>query len=198
MKLSTTAALFALAAAQGANAIDFDFRDFEGLWESPEQVVISGGTERRLGKTTLATVQCGATGDFRKAKCDVNAVIEDSPLCRSNSLGFVNAVADKMFILDQFDADSGETKVLMINVNCCNPATANAADPNNGCEPLADIWGHGEGMLNAQFTMLPGKSNNHVRAIFAKLGAGPSSDPFDDLEVDVTFRRTAGGFKSYD
>ena len=184
MKISATAALFALAASTpGANAVDFDFRDFEGLWEGTDPVVKSAG-DLRIGQTVLATVQCGATGDFRKASCDVIAVIEAAPLC-----GGRNAVAEKMFILDQFDADTGMTDVLTLDVKCCTPAGC-AAMPDTGLGP-------GEGKLHGQFTMLPGKSNNHVRAITAKIGAGPSSDPFDLLEVDVQLRRTAGGFKSY-
>ena len=185
MKLSSTAALFALAAAQGANAVDFDFRELEGLWESPSQVI---GGSTNTGLTTLATVQCEATGDFRKAMCEITGVINDSSLCLAAPGN--NAVADGKFILDQFDADTGMTKVLMINVNCCSP------NPTIGCSAMPSA-GIGEGMLNLQLTMLPGKSNNHVRAIEAKLGTGPSDDPFGTLEVDVQFRRTAGGFKSY-
>ena len=138
----------------------------------------------RLGQTVLATVQCGATGDFCKASCDVIAVIEETPLC-----GGANAVVEKMFILDQFDADTGMTDVLTLDVKCCTPTAGCAAIPDTGL---------GEGKLHDLFTMLAGKSNNHLRAITAKIGAGPSSDPFDLLEVDVQLRRTAGGFKSYD
>ena len=52
-------------------------------------------------------------------------------------------------------------------------------------------------MINAQFTMLPGKNNNYVRAIDAKVGGG-NDDPFDGTEINLQLRRTAGGFKSYD
>ena len=180
--ISATAALLALAATTpGANAVDFDFREFEGLWEGTDPVITSP-VDARLGQTVLATVKCGATGDFRKASCDVIAVVEAAPLC-----GQRNAVAEKMFILDQFDPDTGMTDVLTLDVKCCTPT---------GCDEMPDT-GLGPGALHGQFTMLPGKSNNHVRAITAKIGAGPSSDPFDLLEVDVQLRRTAGGFKSY-
>uniref|UniRef100_A0A6U0J4R0 Plastid lipid-associated protein/fibrillin conserved domain-containing protein n=1 Tax=Minutocellus polymorphus TaxID=265543 RepID=A0A6U0J4R0_9STRA len=192
MKLSTTAAVLALAAAQGVNAVDFDFREFEGLWENPNAVIDSVNS----GLTALASVQCEATGDFRKAMCEVTAVINDSALCLdADNVNAVNAVAEGKFIMDQFDEESGETKVLMINVKCCDPG-ADAAAANNGCVPMPDR-GIGAGMLNAQLTMLAGKSNNNVRAIDAKLGTGPSNDPFDTLEIDIQFRRTAGGFKSY-
>ena len=87
------------------------------------------------------------------------------------------------FILDQFDADTGSTKVLMVTAKCC--------DDQSVCLPATPV------MLNAQFTMLPGKSNNHVRAIDVKLGSGPSDKPFDDIEMTTQLRRTAGGFKSY-
>lgn len=180
MKISATAALLALAAtAQGANAVDFDFREFEGLWEGTDPVARSAD-DLRVGKKILATIQCGATGDFRKASCDVIFVLEEAPLC-----GGGNAVVETMFILDQFDADTGMTDVLTLDAKCCTPGAGCVARPDTGLGP------HG------LFTLLPGKSNNHVRAIAAKIGAGPSSDPFDQNEVDVQLRRTAGGFKSY-
>lgn len=186
MKISATATLLALAATTpGANAVDFDFRDFEGLWEGIGPVVKKAGVKGYApSKTVLATIQCGATGDFRKASCDIIAVIEAAPFCLGS-----NAVIEKMFILDQFDADTGMTDMLALDVKCCTPA---------GCAAMPDTkLGPGEGKLHGQFTMLPGKSNKHVRAITAKIGAGPSSDPFDLLEVEVQLRRTAGGFKSY-
>ena len=197
MKLSTTAALFALAATKGANAIDFDFRDFEGLWESPSQVYVKDTLLGNPPNTVtdleaLATVQCKATGDFRKAMCELTAVINESILCPTGpDTDNINAVGDGKFILDQFDADTGKTKVLMLNVNCCDTNTT------IGCNPMQNI-GLGAGMINAQLTMLPGKSNNHVRAIEAKFGTGSSSKPFDALEIDVQYRKIAGGFKSYD
>lgn len=40
MKFLTTAAILSLAVAQGVYAVDFDFRDFEGLWESNEVEVV--------------------------------------------------------------------------------------------------------------------------------------------------------------
>ena len=162
---ATAAALLALAATTpGASAVDFDFRDFEGLWEGQWE-----------GLTVLATIKCGATGDFRKASCDIIGVVEEAPLC-----GQRDAVVEKMFILDQFDADTGMTDVLTLNMKCCTP---------DGCVESPDT-GLGPGALHGQFTILPGKSNNHVRAITARLGDG-------SLQADVQLRRTAGGFKSY-
>ena len=195
MKLSTTAALFALAAAKGATAVDFDFRDFEGLWESPSLVYVKGlgnAPNTVTGAESLGTVQCKATGDFRKAMCEFTAVFTEGDFCAA-ALGAQgpNAVADGKLILDQFDADTGKTKVLMLNVNCCN------TNSTIGCAPMPNL-GLGPGMVNAQFTMLPGKSNNHVRAIEAKFGTGTSSKPFDSLEAKVQYRKIAGGFKSYD
>ena len=187
MKLSTTAAVLALAAAQGANAIDFDFRNFEGLWESTSGTI---GADT-ISKETLATVVCEATGDFRKAMCEMTAVVNDPPiaLCSAG----LNLVIEGKWILDQFDADTGETKVLMLNTKCCNPAASAAA---TGCVGGPDL-GMGASMINAQFTMLPGKNNNYVRAIDAKIGGG-TDDPFDEIEINLQLRRTAGGFKSYD
>jgi len=187
MKLSTTAAVLALAAAQGANAIDFDFRNFEGLWESPFGTIGAN----TIAKETLATAVCEATGDFRKAMCEMTAVINDFPGgCNAT---YPNLVIEGKWILDQFDADTGETKVLMLNTKCCNPAASAAA---TGCVDGPDL-GMGASMINAQFTMLPGKNNNYVRAIDAKVGGG-NDDPFDGTEINLQLRRTAGGFKSYD
>ena len=185
MKLSTTAALFALAAAQGANAIDFDFRNFEGLWESPSAAV--DGVD--VGKTTLATVTCEATGDFRKAMCEMTAVVNESPAC----VGYPNLVIEGKWILDQFDADTGATKVLMFNTKCCN---SEAGADVGKCEDGPDL-GIGPSMINAQLTMLAGKNNNYVRAIDVKVGGGDDK-PFDETEIDYQLRRTAGGFKAYD
>ena len=181
MKLSTTAAVLALAAAQGANAIDFDFRNFEGLWESPFGTIGAN----TIAKETLATAVCEATGDFRKAMCEMTAVINDFPGgCNAT---YPNLVIEGKWILDQFDADTGETKVLMLNTKCCGVY---------GCLALPDL-GIGAGMANAQFTMLPGKNNNYVRAIDAKIGGG-TDEPFDETEINLQLRRTAGGFKAYD
>ena len=196
MKLSTTAAVLALAAAQGANAIDFDFRNFEGLWESDYgTLAVDGGAPRTTGLGTLATVTCEATGDFRKAMCEMTAVVNDFvsdaglPLCNAAS---PNLDIEGKWILDQFDADTGETKVLMLNTKCCNPAAAAGAE----CAAGPDL-GIGASMINAQFTMLPGKNNNYVRAIDGKVGGG-TDEPFDAYEIDLQLRRTAGGFKAYD
>ena len=193
MKLSTTAAVLALAAAQGANAIDFDFRNFEGLWESNHATItgtrFSGATiTRKMG--TLATVQCEATGDFRKAMCNMTAVANEFGKCVNSDATYPNLVIEGKWILDQFDADTGETKVLMLNTKCCSV---------DGCQVGDDgpDLGTGSGMVNAQFTMLAGKNNNYVRAIDAKIGGGTDT-PFKDTEIDLQLRRTAGGFKAYD
>ena len=122
MKLSAPAAVLALAAsAQRVSATDFDFRDFEGLWESTSGTI---GADT-ISKETLATVVCEATGDFRKAMCEMTAVINDFPGgCNAT---YPNLVIEGKWILDQFDADTGETKVLMLNTKCCNPAASAAA-----------------------------------------------------------------------
>ena len=184
MKLSTTAAVLALAAAQGANAIDFDFRNFEGLWESNSGTfAVAGGAPATSPLGTLATVTCEATGDFRKAMCEMTAVVNESPAC----VGYPNLVIEGKWILDQFDADTGATKVLMFNTKCCN---SEAGADVGKCEDGPDL-GIGPSMINAQLTMLAGKSNNYVRAIDVKVGG-------DDLNVNLQLRRTAGGFKAYD
>ena len=195
MKISATAAVLALAAAsaQRVSATDFDFRDFEGLWESNHATFT--GT-RAMGTTitrkmgTLATVQCEATGDFRKAMCEMTAVANEFGKCVSTNATYPNLVIEGKWILDQFDADTGETKVLMLNTKCCSV---------DGCQVGDDgpDLGTGSGMVNAQFTMLAGKNNNYVRAIDAKIGGG-TDEPFDINEIDLQLRRTAGGFKSYD
>ena len=124
--------------------------------------------------------------------CELSAVLTNASLCDVNG-NQPNAVAEAQFILDQFDADTGMTKVLMGNVNCCSPDSA------IGCSAIAITnidQGLTDGMMNFQLTMLPGKSNNHVRAIAAKFGGG-DDEPFDIIEADLQLRRTAGGFKSY-
>lgn len=192
MKLSTTAALFALAAAQGANAIDFDFRDFEGLWESADLNVVKAASSTDQGQTglsTLSTFSCKATGDFRKAMCEFDIVIPDSESYKDNFIcedviDSVKAtpVLEGKLILDQLDADTGVTKTLLVPAKCCSDdSTCSPADKN----------------LNVVLTMLPGKSNNHVRAIEAKVGLGSSSKPFGNVETTFQLRRKAGGFKSY-
>jgi len=171
MKLSTTAAaVLALAAAQGANAIDFDFRDFEGLWES------AGGPQ---SDGVLATVTCGATGDFRKAMCELEAVIsEELRLCSSSS-----AVVKGRWILDQFDADTGMTDDIMVSMKCCDPARRPRI-----CHDLEDA--------ELQATMRAGKSNRYVRAIDVTITA-PGVTPPTPVVLFVQMRKTAGGFKSY-
>lgn len=160
MKLSTTAALFALAAAQGANAVDFDFRDFEGLWEGPGSADTDG---------TLATVTCGATGDFRKAMCELEAITENFSGCGGDT-----AVFEGKWILDQFDAEAGTMDEIMLSLKCCS---------TTGCTDPVDA--------ELQATMLAGKSNKYVRAIDVTITS-------ENDEFNGQLRKTAGGFKSYD
>lgn len=164
MKLSTTAAaVLALAAAQGANAIDFDFRDFEGLWES------AGGPQ---SDGVLATVTCGATGDFRKAMCELEAVMsQELRLCPSSP----SAVVEGKWIMDQFDADTGMTDEIMVSMKCCNVT----------CDDPGDA--------ELQATMRAGKSNRYVRAIDVTITAPGVTPP----TLFVQMRKKAGGFKSY-
>lgn len=132
----------------------------------------------------LATIQCKATGDFRKAMCEfIGVAAESDVFCPTRGK---NAKFDGKFILDQFDAETGKTPVMMLDIWCCNPQNS----PE--CVPAVPST------LNYQLAMLPGKSNNHVRAIQGKFGAGTDSDPFGAFEADVQLRKIAGGFKSYD
>ena len=198
MKFLTTAAILSLAVAQGVYAVDFDFRDFEGLWESNEVEVVRFDLDftdlppdivplaqpltqgQLVGVQSLGSIQCQATGDFRKAMCDFT-FRQPLPICP-------NAVIGAKFILDQFDASTGKTKVLKARGRCCDAATSNCFDL-----PTPNI----------QLTLLAGKSNKHVRAMSVTFGApdlaNPDDDkPFEQAEANFQMRKTGGGFKSYD
>lgn len=199
MKLPTTAAILSLAMTQGARAIDFDFRDFEGLWESNEVEIVRVDLDavlppgvvpppfppptpgRHAGIKCLGSIQCQATGDFRKAMCDF-ALTEPVPICP-------RGVFSVQFILDQFDAGTGKTKILKGNGQCCDGSATNCFDL-----PL---------IPNFQLSLLAGKSNKHVRAMSVTFGvpdmANPDDDkPFEQAEANFQMRKTGGGFKSYD
>ena len=95
------------------------------------------------------------------------------------------AVLEGKLILDQLDADTGVTSTLLVPAKCC--------DDNSDCSPAGSN-------LNVVLTMLPGKSNNHVRAIQMQFGHdnGDADKPFEVYESKLQLRRIAGGFKSYD
>ena len=108
-------------------------------------------------------------------------------------------------MLDQLNADTGVVDGLMCDVQCCGysgcsdypweglTALYNSFNPTN---PIGVAGAFGP-QVNVKFALLPGKSNNHVRAIEAKVGLGSSSKPFGNVETTFQLRRKAGGFKSY-
>ena len=197
MKFSATAAILPFVMLQGALAIEFDIRDFEGLWESNEIDIVRFDTPpipgfvppvpgQLVGVKSLGSIQCEATGDFRKVMCDFT-LVQPGPTCPQGGAFRVK------FILDQFDADTGKTKVLKGNGQCCDPATA-------ACVDLPAVPGASP---NFQLSLLPGKSNKHVRALSVTFGvpdlASPDDDePFETIESTFQMRKTGGGFKSYD
>ena len=220
MKLSaTTTAVLALAAAsaQHVSATDFDFRDFEGLWETTPNCKkgIDTGNTSDYGlppANLLTTFVCEATGDFRKAVCEMTSVTPAHQGCISGLWivpdGYYTAVQKCKFMLDQFDAETGKVGPLMCDLQCCSSGgcsdypwlnvartynfLANAELSDNALGP----------QMNVEITMLAGKNKNSVRAIQvvqqpmisdegqAKLsGARPFAFEFQ-------IRKTAGGFKS--
>lgn len=172
MKTTFAASSLALSCIlRGVNAIDFDFRDFEGLWQAtnaevvtfnidPTQIPLPPGIAappfrptpgQTVAVTSLGSVQCRATGDFRKAMCELTLIPEQIPICP-------RGIFNLKFSLDQFDADTGKTGILRGSGRCCDPATADKSLPNSGCFDFPFN-------PNFQMTMLPGKSNKHARAI---------------------------------
>ena len=218
MKLSATAAVLALAAsAQRVSATDFDFRDFEGLWETPDvQTNINSGALGGYGLSSfsvLTTFVCEATGDFRKAMCEMTSITNEGCVFGQPILvptGYDTAVQKCKFMLDQFDAETGKVGPLMCDLECCGSYgcsdfpwavaaivyndLANATLPEGALGP----------QMNVELTMLAGKNKNSVRAI--EVVQKPMiSDEGQTIVPELTqfayvfqSRKTAGGFKSVD
>ena len=132
MKISATAAVLALAAAaQRVSATDFDFRDFEGLWETTDvQISLDTGNTSVYGTTPaniLGNFNCKKTNDFRKAMCELTAVTQADQGCLGGqtfpgplvSAGRSTAVQKCKFMMDQFDAETGKVDPLMCDLQCC-------------------------------------------------------------------------------
>ena len=226
MKLSATAAVLALAAsAQRVSATDFDFRDFEGLWETPDvQTNINSGALGGYGLSSfsvLTTFVCEATGDFRKAMCEMTSITNEGcvlgqqPIDDPNPFplvppGYDTAVQKCKFMLDQFDAETGKVGPLMCDLQCCGsdgcsdfPWTAAAIVYNDLAGETLPLDALGP-QMNVELTMLAGKNKNSVRAI--EVVQKPMiSDEGQTIVPELTqfayvfqSRKTAGGFKSVD
>ena len=228
MKLSATAAVLALAAsAQRVSATDFDFRDFEGLWETPDvQTNINSGALGGYGLSSfsvLTTFVCEATGDFRKAMCEVTSVTPANEGCVLGQQaigdpnpfplvppGYDTAVQKCKFMLDQFDAETGKVGPLMCDLQCCGsdgcsdfPWTAAAIVYNTLANATLPEDALGP-QMNVELTMLAGKNKNSVRAIEVVQKPMISDEGLTAVPVLTEFayvfqsRKTAGGFKSVD
>ena len=234
MKISpaTTTAVGLLALSSGANAIDFDFRNFEGLWEGVDvlQPLPSGPTTSfsQVDSTGLVVFNCEATGDFRKAVCKTTSVVESEDFCfvKSNIgipafgglpaippdiSGHFSAVSKCEFMLDQFDADTGKTDVLMCSIQCCGSAEFGSTCSDYPMDLAARQWNFETGatlpddalgpQILVEYTMLPGKNNNNVRAIEVVSQLMTSDDVpsgITPFKAESQIRKTAGGFKSYE
>ena len=198
MKLSTNAVALALAiAAQHATAMDFDFRNFEGLWES---VVGPISTKN----TVLGVFTCKATGDFLKAVCDVTFAAGDDVFCEqryrpTNGL-YPTSVLTGKFSLDQFDAETGETGALYFDLQCCGAGGCKAypydlAAIANGLPSDSPLLSQLGPQTEIKLRQVPGKNANNIRGVEviypAPAGLGISS-------VTDLYMKTAGGFKSSD
>lgn len=192
-----------------AEAVDFEFRNFEGLWESVSRESRSPATN-----SDPSTFKCYATGDFLKAVCETTTVLTGDALCaRVNgpvgdgvNTGLnntkVNALLTNKFSLDQFDAETGIAKDLLADLQCCG---------SDGCElyPWAvyQTLGYpgvptpGSGSVGprviATIEQQPGKSNRHVRSL--KVTIRPEGVDVKTAVPDVdNLYKVAGGFKSLD
>ena len=196
----------------------------QGWWESPDAItsVTTGGTDT-YGTTAAnlnALFSCKATGDFRKAICETTSVIPDEEVCtvanQASGSGHVTAVQKCKFMLDQLDADTGEVDELMCDVQCCGStgcsdypwavltgaynliAVAEGYPPLLGPE-AATAFGP---QVNTKLSLLPGKSNNHVRAIqvtqapmYSDFAQGVFPSELQPFAYTFQLRRVAGGFK---
>ena len=205
MKPSLTLPLVGAVAALSsgtAEAVDFEFRNFEGLWES-----VSRETRSPAANSDLTTFKCYATGNFLKAVCETTTVLTGDALCATvngpdgDNNGRVNALLTNKFSLDQFDAETGIAKDLQADLQCCGI---------DGCQLYP--WGVYQTLLYpgvptapgsvgpkviATIEQQPGKSNRHVRSL--KVTIRPEGvDPETSVpDVDILFK-VAGGFKSLD
>lgn len=187
----------------------------------------TGGTDT-YGTTAAnlnALFSCKATGDFRKAICESTSVIPDEEVCTvANDVnaglvsrsGHVTGVQKFKFMLDQLDADTGEVDELMCDVQCCGStgcsdypwavltnaynliAVAEGYPPLLGPE-AATAFGP---QVNTKLALLPGKSNNHVRAIqvtqapmYSDFARGIFPSGLQPFAYTFQLRRVAGGFK---
>ena len=234
MKISpaTSTAVGLLALSSGANAIDFDFRNFEGLWEGLDvlQPLPSGPTTSfsQVDSTGLVVFNCEATGDFRKAVCKTTSVVESEDFCYAKSnigspafgdlpaihpdiSGHLSAVSKCEFMLDQFDADTGKTDVLMCSIQCCGSAEFGSTCSDYPWGLAVRQWNFETGatlpdgalgpQILVEYTMLPGKNNNNVRAIEVVSQLMTSDDVpsgITPFKAESQIRKTAGGFKSYE
>ena len=225
MKLSSSAnaavlALVAAYASKGADAANFDFREFEGLWEGLDVLTAVGTGETATYGTGTApanihtSFDCKATGDFRKAMCEATSSIQGGSCQLRGNTGPNprNTLVQKCkFILDQFDGDTGKVDPLMCEVQCCG---------YDGCdefpfELIAAAYGSITGaavppnafgpQVNVELTMLAGKNKNSVRAIevvqqpmISDEAQALAPSGFQPFKYEFQIRKTGGGFKSYD
>ena len=112
----------------------------------------------------MTTFSCKATGDFRKAMCEFTAVIDDlndddySDLCADDPDFYNTAKISGKFILDQFDADKGVTKVMQANFQCCDydtPFQQGRPVCQDSVLPIVLDNSLTDGEINYQLTMLP-------------------------------------------
>ena len=204
MKTSLTLPLVGAVAAMSSGtvpAVDFEFRNFEGLWES-----VSREARSPAANSDPSTFECYATGNFLKAVCETTTVLTGDALCAivnggPSGNGRVNALLTNKFSLDQFDAETGIAKDLPADLQCCGI---------DGCELYPwDVYqtlmypgvpttpGSVGPKVIATIEQQPGKSNRHVRSL--KVTIRPEGvDPETSVpDVDILFK-VAGGFKSLD
>jgi len=180
MKVSSTIAAAAAFLLGSANAVDFDFFDFEGWYQGGYLSVAAGAdpTDDALGLYML--LKCEEGDGFNGNNC--NMVLRGpsgfslctDPTANSTSTGatFSGDIGDY-----QFDADTGVANFNLLSVFC------------DGVE-VTELFGQPLGPTPAKLAMNPGASNKHVKSLQLTL-LGPAGT--QDVS---TYYKLAGGFKS--
>ena len=215
LNLSLVGAVAALSSGR-VEAVDFEFRNFEGLWESVSREARFPPVNRVTSDPT--SFKCYATGNFLKAVCETTTVLTGDETC-FNVFGprQPNALLTNKFSLDQFDAETGIAKDLEADLQCCGTDNVGVnrcsvypwsfiqylagQDPDAypGVPPLANPAEPatiGPEVI-ATIEQQPGKSNRHIKSIKATIR--PKGVDVDTYEPDVDFLyKVGGGFKSLD
>ena len=201
LTLPIVCAVAALSAGS-AEAVDFEFRNFEGLWES-----VSKEARAPPANSDPTTFKCYATGNFLKAVCETTTVLTGDALCSAVfgpggfDNGRVNAVLTNKFSLDQFDAETGVAEDLEADLQCCGSDGCQVypwdAFQAQGYPGVPVTPGDVGPRVIATIEQIPGKSNRHVKSI--KATVRPQGVDADVYEADVDFLyKVGGGFKSLD